>query len=370
MSDNETRIDPAATVIGGADIGRTLVVPAAGGRAGATLMDPGRTQIGVTITCPVCKSVTPSTETYCGDCGFLLSSYGGASISAPEPEPVPAELVEASTGRRHRLRAGANTVGRHTTDVLLEDHTVSRVHARIVIEEGLITVEDLGSSNGTTVSGVRLAPNQPATATLGAELKFASWAGYIVVPGEAPVPAGPAATIAMGADATILMESPPSDATLLAPTGFAPDLGSEAAEESAAPAAAGSAGPILKSVSGPAGDIPLDQSVITVGRRSSNTVVIANDAYVSGRHVELNTDAGGAYLTDVGSTNGTFVNGRQIIPQDRILLREGDDVRIGQTHYRFGWPSRPAASPSPDEAVPPSSAGEEPSDDAQPSPGD
>src|SRR5437763_17153368 len=114
---------------------RTMVAPAGG--AGATMQmpaggfDPMRTQMGATTTCPVCRSTTPAMESYCGDCGYLLSSVPEADLVVPAEEAPAAELVDLETQRRYLLRTGSNTVGRQGTDILINDGTVSRVHARI-----------------------------------------------------------------------------------------------------------------------------------------------------------------------------------------------------------------------------------------------
>jgi DNA-binding winged helix-turn-helix (wHTH) protein len=56
--------------------------------------------------------------------------------------------------RRVPLRAGENVIGRDiTSDVQLDDVSVSRRHARVVIEAGIVRLEDLNSKNGTTVAG-------------------------------------------------------------------------------------------------------------------------------------------------------------------------------------------------------------------------
>src|SRR5579883_2837581 len=105
MSNDQTRVVPGATLTGAAP-DRTLVSPGGPNAtlyAGSPAADPGRTQLSITITCPVCKAVTPNTEVYCSDCGFLLSSEGASGILVPPEETVPAELVEAVTGRRFRL---------------------------------------------------------------------------------------------------------------------------------------------------------------------------------------------------------------------------------------------------------------------------
>ena len=63
--------------------------------------------------------------------------------------------------------------------------------------------------------------------------------------------------------------------------------------------------------------INLDQSRITIGREGGNTLVLdAND--ISGYHAEIHCDADGVYLVDLGSTNGTFVNGKRITSRQKL----------------------------------------------------
>ena len=59
--------------------------------------------------------------------------------------------------RRVPLRVGENLIGRDiASDVCLDDASVSRRHARLLIEDGIVRLEDLNSKNGTTVGGERL----------------------------------------------------------------------------------------------------------------------------------------------------------------------------------------------------------------------
>jgi signal transduction histidine kinase/pSer/pThr/pTyr-binding forkhead associated (FHA) protein len=72
----------------------------------------------------------------------------------------------------------------------------------------------------------------------------------------------------------------------------------------------------------------LTQDRLSIGRESSNRIRL-HDTEVSRRHAELvRTPDGGYRLIDVGSANGSFVNGRGV--QD-VLLQPGDQVQIGQT---------------------------------------
>ncbi len=81
-----------------------------------------------------------------------------------------------------------------------------------------------------------------------------------------------------------------------------------------------------------------NDDLVTVGRVPENTIVIADDS-VSSRHAELSATAEGGYvLTDLGSTNGTRVNGEHLPAHEGILLKEGDSVRVGNIHGFFGGP--------------------------------
>lgn len=70
----------------------------------------------------------------------------------------------------------------------------------------------------------------------------------------------------------------------------------------------------------------------TIGRESKNDIVIP-DINVSRVHAEIRQDESGAWiLTDLGSTNGTFVNGRQI---KSTALSDADRIIVGTTNLEF-----------------------------------
>jgi hypothetical protein len=66
-----------------------------------------------------------------------------------------------------------------------------------------------------------------------------------------------------------------------------------------------------------------------VGRGAENGIRLDGDEFVSSRHALVEPAADGLWVSDTGSTNGTFVNGAQVT--DRRLLHAGDVVRVGQT---------------------------------------
>src|ERR687894_1651249 len=71
----------------------------------------------------------------------------------------------------------------------------------------------------------------------------------------------------------------------------------------------------------------------SMGRSSGSTIVLRSDDYASGRHAQLTRHGGLLYVEDLGSTNGTFVNGRKTV--GATPLRNGDTVRIGSTVFRY-----------------------------------
>ncbi|HEU4753366.1 MAG TPA: FHA domain-containing protein, partial [Armatimonadota bacterium] len=150
------------------------------------------TQQALTTTCPVCGTPNGPAERYCQDCGFMFGSAPGEIEPLPDVSQLP-RLVEAATGRELALNPGVNTVGRENVDVLLMDPTVSRRHAQITLENGQLVVEDLGSTNGTQVSGRPVRAGDRASAFDGDTLRFGSVTLTLTLPGGAARPADAAA---------------------------------------------------------------------------------------------------------------------------------------------------------------------------------
>jgi len=75
-----------------------------------------------------------------------------------------------------------------------------------------------------------------------------------------------------------------------------------------------------------AAEIRLDRQRITIGRRPDNDICLAYPA-VSGAHAAIVTILEDSFLEDLGSTNGTFVNGERV--GGRVSLRAGDRLRLG-----------------------------------------
>jgi hypothetical protein len=77
--------------------------------------------------------------------------------------------------------------------------------------------------------------------------------------------------------------------------------------------------------------VPGDPGPVLIGR-SRRCDFVVGDASVSRRHALLLKGEGGWTLWDLGSTNGTRVNGWRV---ERAVLRPGDELELGGSRFRF-----------------------------------
>lgn len=79
------------------------------------------------------------------------------------------------------------------------------------------------------------------------------------------------------------------------------------------------------------GEFPLDKERISIGRKPDNDIQIDNLA-VSGKHALVITILDDSFLEDLGSTNGTYVNGKLV---KKHALRNGDVVGLGKHELKY-----------------------------------
>lgn len=77
----------------------------------------------------------------------------------------------------------------------------------------------------------------------------------------------------------------------------------------------------------------LESSALTLGRGAQNDLPLGHDDFASARHARFEPRRDGVWVTDSGSTNGTYVNGARLSQPRR--LAPGDVVRVGSTDLRF-----------------------------------
>ena len=72
----------------------------------------------------------------------------------------------------------------------------------------------------------------------------------------------------------------------------------------------------------------------SLGRAIDNDVVLP-DTYVSRKHAKISFENGLYVIEDLGSTNGTFLNGDNIQGKGKQPLKDGDEIRLGTTVFKF-----------------------------------
>jgi pSer/pThr/pTyr-binding forkhead associated (FHA) protein len=274
---------------------------------------------GPTLTCAACGTAVQPGFKFCGHCGTPVGARPRApgAAAVPPAAPGPAPPAGAPAGRRTLLHQGPptasaprlstirhdglpgavfpldreeTTCGRTEGEILLaDDPTVSPRHARFRRRGSVLVVEDLGSVNGTYV---RL--KGPHALGVGEEVRL----GRQLLRLE-PLPR-PAAAGERG----------------VRPWG-GPDAGARLRLTQ------------LLDGGGLGEVFPLKPGDNAVGREAGD-VTFPGDRYVSARHARLVVTEGAVRLTDLGSSNGTFV--KVLGP---VELSPGDQLLIGTQLLRL-----------------------------------
>lgn len=249
-----------------------------------------------TIACPQCGHVNAPSNLFCGSCGFRL---GGAVVSKPVPQAAPgggastvhltALRADGSEAGTYTLPAGTCTVGRETGSIFAGDSYLSPRHATFKQAGPKVTVKDEASLNGVYKKLVRdvpveLRPNDMFR--IGQEIiKFES------LQKETP-----------GADGVERLGSPSK--------GYVGRI----------------ALVIGRDVTGNA--FPIPETGVHLGRERGD-VLFPEDGYVSGLHCRLSWEGGRLMLTDLGSSNGSFLRLRE-----ETDIKSGDVLLMGQQLFR------------------------------------
>jgi pSer/pThr/pTyr-binding forkhead associated (FHA) protein len=150
-------------------------------------------------------------------------------------------------------------------------------------------------------------------------------------PVAAPLPGAPPAPQLPGAPLT------PPAAPAMAPGAPAPPPPAEAVPGPAGPTGRAPAGPHLVVVVGPTVGLSfaLVGDSLRVGRDSASATIVLRDQTVSRTHASLDRRGTEWLVTDLGSTNGTSVNGHRLAPQQPVPLQTGARVSFGDVECTF-----------------------------------
>jgi len=256
--------------------------PAAGGG-----LPPGK--------CPECGYVNPPTNRFCASCGFRLDE---AKKVAPSPAAVDdsdgaAVLIaldpEGNEVGRHALPTGESIIGRESGSVFAGDNFLSPQHAKFRSEAGKVVVTDLDSLNGVFR---KLIAEQRSKLLPGQRFRI----GQELLQFDALDPTDPDDS-GVSAQGTAI-------------EGWVGRVSLVVGRETVRPS------------------YPVSERGIDLGRERGE-VLFPEDGYVSGLHCKISCEDGEAYVTDLGSSNGTFV---QVIEETE--LQNGDVLLMGQQLFR------------------------------------
>lgn len=312
---------------------------------------------------------------------------------------VSARLV-ASDGTSYEL-SGEQTLGRSKdADITISDPKISRSHARFKLDGAQLTVEDLGSANGTRVNqrkidgpatlangdtisfdtvdlrveliGADAAPDEPEDATIIGSLDGDATMVSMAAPEPAPEPApapepepapapdaapappptGKVSAAAKSGGAAEVPESWVDEGTGSETQFLTPDMAAKIAEMSDINVAAASDLPHLIVVNddGSQQVVELETGadgpdVWEIGRDSSCQIVLGQVG-VSGRHAQLVHEDGRWRIVNLVSTNSIFVNGEK---RPKAYLSDDDKIGLGEAKLVFkagkgGAAARPAGA--------------------------
>jgi pSer/pThr/pTyr-binding forkhead associated (FHA) protein len=219
------------------------------------------------------------------------------------------------------LPSGSIHIGRaEDNGLVLPDIAVSRRHARLTISNGGVTIEDVGSGNGTYFEGK---PIRKRELTNGDEILIDPF--------------------------TLCFQIPNSEERESTDTAT-----SEA--EAGPPRVAGVARLVLVHGTGLRPEYPIRDGSLSMGRAEQRDVVLPDPA-ASRSHAEVIKQGDVWLLKDFGSINGTFVNSKRVREQ---VLQDGDRIRIGATEFRFEAPKAPSRAGAPAAPPAPPSPGTKP----------
>jgi ABC-2 type transport system ATP-binding protein len=235
--------------------------------------------------------------------------------------PPTLAIVEGSDAGREFPLTGPTLVGRDPgADVVVADSEVSTRHASFVPVDGGVAVEDLGSTNGTYVNGQRVSGSQQLQA--GDRVRVG--ATVLELRGLAPTapPAPAQAAVAPGAQQVTRAKQIPQP-------------------------------PVLVFVAGQyAGtEMPVGEQLVIGRDPGVANVVLDQDADISRRHASFWPAGLGLIVQDLGSTNGTIVNGHRL--HQAVTLSTGDQVQVGETVIDVRLPGETVVEPPAAPAAPP-----------------
>lgn len=227
------------------------------------------------------------------------------------------------------------TIGRADgNDLILSEGGVSRQHARFFVDGGELFVEDVKSANGTWVDGNRIGEATKLTSksqVLIGDYEISLKVGSKPLPKASKLGAKPSKEPTAAAGKPLKANGSGQRSTRVVPA-MKPS-GEKSSALAKRPAPGKAAGPQLRGLTGgvTGKTFPLSGTML-VGRVGGVDLQIDDDS-VSRKHAEITVRGREVSVKDLGSANGTTVNGAPI--SDETILSPGDIVQFGVVEVMF-----------------------------------
>lgn len=257
---------------------------------------------GAAVACPQCDHPNPGNNKFCASCGFKLSRPSGTAAAASNPSiaathgatpsgvMLTALRADGTEAGSYALPSGNANIGRDVGAIFAGDSYLSPRHATFIPRNGKLFIHDEGSLNGVYK---RLRRDEPIAVNLGDVFRI----------GQELLRFEPLSPLPATADNVERLGSPSK--------GYIGRIALIIGRD-----ATGNA-------------FPLPEAGIHLGRERGD-VLFPEDGYVSGLHCRLAPVNGQLYLTDLGSSNGTFV---RINGETDVI--DGDILLMGQQLFRI-----------------------------------
>lgn len=239
------------------------------------------------VACPKCGSENEPTHRFCPSCGYTLGE--GADESGDGKATLVALNPDGTEGNSIPL-AGTTTVGRATGGIFATDAYLSPKHASFTPMGAHVVVKDEASLNGIYR---RIAAEQRYPLTPGQLFRIGQ--ELILFEALEPTPPDEFGVEAMGA---------PLD-------GYVGRIAMVIGRETTGTA------------------FPVPETGLNLGRERGE-VIFGDDGYVSGLHCRISFEAGQVFLTDLGSSNGTYV---KVVGSEHFTT--GEVLLMGQQLFRI-----------------------------------
>jgi ABC transport system ATP-binding/permease protein len=258
-------------------------------------------ELSAEIECPRCRESVRAAARFCPSCGFELTQQSATSQVILPAEPAEPQKDSHQTvhlddlpgqdmlivrwmggdAQRYPLDKPEIAIGRAPDNYVVINHpAVSGHHLRLTLTPQSMTVTDLNSTNGTQLNGQRIQPDAPHPLRFGDIMRIGDLTGNWV------------------------------------------SLGVQSA-----------AGEALRSLS--LGELDLTHQAEVLIGRDPKAQLHLNHPSVSFHHAQITQQDRGLVIKDLGSTNGTFVNGLRIT---QGILKSGDQIQVGP--YRLVYDAK------------------------------